>query len=243
MSPQKTNAKVWQPDSDTVIIGEAINSLAFKNCCRDIGTVRSKEPPQMYSEKICFYLDELLNKNVGAISPTLKTYFGLDNKAYQNTTNRPKWAKILADNVKLYLDGKLADTAKEIAFRCIDNWFAGIEAQEPPPTATDEQATAPQLPSELEGARVFFERAVNAGYMTITATGAKWEKKQSMLGYFCLLAFERPRPITAIEQYFSIRNLSASITQVDVKDNEVKRADVRKWRAEMRKEIFHNSPD
>lgn len=99
------------------------------------------------------------------------------------------------------------------------------------------------LPGELEGARVFFERAVNNGYMEMTATGGKWLKKQSVLGYFCMKAFEQPRPITALEGFFNVRNLAASITQVDIKDNEVKRADVKKWRAKIKEEIFQDSPD
>ena len=88
--------------------------------------------------------------------------------------------------------------------------------------ASTSSDTTPTLPGELEGARVFFERAVNNGYMEMTATGGKWLNKQAVLGYFCLKAFEQPRPITALEGFFSVRNLAASITQVDIKENEVK---------------------
>lgn len=185
MSPQKTNARVWQPDSNTVIISEQtkINQLAFTLCCQKIESLMSRENAQNHSEAICSYLDELLSKNVGAIEPTAKTLFGLDNKAHQNTDKRPILARIIADNARLYLDGKLADTAKEIAFRGIDNWLAGVEAQEPTPTAPDEQATAPQFPSELDTkqARKYFARAVEAGLMS---KQYKWQKSQLLLSFF-----------------------------------------------------------
>lgn len=186
MSTPKTNARVWQPDSNTVIIGEQtkINQLAFARCCQKIESLMSKKNAPNHSEAICSYLDELLSKNVGAIEPTAKTLFGLDNIAHQNTDKRPILARIIADNVRLYLDGKLADTAKEIAFRCVDNWLAGIEAQEPTPTATDEQATAQQLPSELDNdrAKEYFAKAVEAGLMS---EQFEWLTTQALLACFC----------------------------------------------------------
>ena len=108
-------------------------------------------------------------------------------------------------------------------------------SQEPSPTE-------PQLPSELDTdrARKYFARAVKAGYMEMTATEYKWletqERAQAKLGYLCLKTFEQPRPVTAIEQYFGVKGrLSGAITQASY---EPKRADVRKWRAEMDNTIF-----
>lgn len=94
-----------------------------------------------------------------------------------------------------------------------------------------------QLPQELDTAeaRRYFARAVEAGYMVTTGAQVKWVKAQAMLGYLCLKVFEQPRPITAIEQYFGVKNLAASITQASY---EPKRSDVKKWRAEIDKKIF-----
>lgn len=106
-------------------------------------------------------------------------------------------------------------------------------------TATDERATAPQLPSELdsESTKKYFARAVEAGYMETTATGGKWLKPntKAMLGYFCMKVFDKPRPLAAIEQYFNERKLSSAITQASY---EPSRADVKKWRADMDSKIF-----
>lgn len=179
------NTKEWKPDSDTVIIREQtkINQIDFKRCCQKIESLMSRKNAPNHSEAICSYLDELLSRNVGAQVCSALTLVEKEKKVFQNTTNRPKLASIIADNVKLYLDGKLAGTAKEIAFRCVNNWLAGIEAQEPTPTATDEQATAPQLPSELDTkqARKYFARAVEAGLMS---KQYEWQKSQLLLSFF-----------------------------------------------------------
>ena len=223
MSTQKTNAQVWQPDSDTVIIREQtkINPATFKLCCKRVESLMSRENAQNHSEAICSYLDEFLSRNVGTIDPTAKTLFGLDNIAYQNTDKRPILARIIADNVRLYLDGKLADTAKEIAFRCIDNWLASIEAQEPTPTATDErqgnQTPARQEPS-TKRAKKAFAKAVKAKYMEKTTTGYKWlYDNKASLSYFVFKVYSPDNtkmiPFTALEKLFGVKRLDRSVEQ------------------------------
>ena len=68
------------------------------------------------------------------------------------------------------------------------------------------------LPSEIdtEQARKYFARAVAAGLMS---EQYKWLASHAKLGYFCCKSFEQPRPITALEQFFGLKNLAASITQ------------------------------
>ena len=64
----------------------------------------------------------------------------------------------------------------------------------------------------------------------------KWQTtNQNQLGYFCGKVYDNPRPITALESFFGVKNLAASITQSTY---EAKRADVKKWRAKQDKEIF-----
>ena len=63
----------------------------------------------------------------------------------------------------------------------------------------------------------------------------KWLASHAKLGYFCCKSFEQPRPITALEQFFGLKNLAASITQASY---EPKRGDVKKWRAELDRKIF-----
>lgn len=91
------------------------------------------------------------------------------------------------------------------------------------------------LPFELntEDAQKYFPRAEDAGYMD----GNKWLKSQVQLGYFCSKVFAHPRPINALEGFFGIKKLSASITQAEC---EPKRADVKKWRDAMDEEIFYD---
>ena len=91
------------------------------------------------------------------------------------------------------------------------------------------------LPFELctEETEKYFLRAEEAGYMD----GHKWLKSQVQLGYFCIKVFAQPRPINALEEFFGIKKLSASITQAEC---EPKRADVKKWRDAMDKAIFYD---
>ena len=67
------------------------------------------------------------------------------------------------------------------------------------------------LSSELctEETEKYFVRAEKAGYMD----GHKWLESQIQLAYFCSKAYHQPRPITALEEFFEVRNLAASITQ------------------------------
>ncbi len=97
--------------------------------------------------------------------------------------------------------------------------------------------TAQQLPDGLntDKAKKYFERAYNNGFWGWVGNNAKWKEKQAKLGYFCLNAFDRPRPITQIELFFGVKNLAASITQAEY---EAKRADVKIWRDEMNGIIF-----
>lgn len=105
-----------------------------------------------------------------------------------------------------------------------------LQPQEQP----QEPCTERELPSELdtEQARKYFERAVVTGLMT---KQYKWLESQAQLGYFCLKAFEQPRPLNTLEAFFNVKKLSSSITQATY---EAKRADVKKWRTEQDKKIF-----
>lgn len=96
-----------------------------------------------------------------------------------------------------------------------------------------------RLPGELdtERARKYFARAVEVGYMTPNATNGQWLCSTARLGYFCSRVFDAPRPIAALEKYFGVTKLSASITQAGY---EAKRADVKKWRAYIESKIFYD---
>lgn len=91
------------------------------------------------------------------------------------------------------------------------------------------------LPSELctEETEKYFVRAEEAGYMD----GQKWMESQVQLGYFCSKVFSHPRPINALEEFFGVKKLSASISQAEC---EPKRADGKKWRNAMDKAIFYD---
>lgn len=93
------------------------------------------------------------------------------------------------------------------------------------------------LPSELDTdrAREYFTRAVEVGYMTTNDTTAQWLSAVARLGYMCYKIYSQPRPIASLEKYFGVTKLSAAITQASY---EAKRADVKKWRAEIDSKIF-----
>ncbi|MEG1800523.1 MAG: hypothetical protein RR273_00980 [Oscillospiraceae bacterium] len=105
------------------------------------------------------------------------------------------------------------------------------------PNHTEPQQSNITLPEELNSdtAIKYFSRAVNAGYMEKTDTGYKWNQTKARLGYFCLKAYDTPRPIAALERYFNAGRLSAHITQAS---NDAKRKDVITWRGELDTEIF-----
>ena len=105
------------------------------------------------------------------------------------------------------------------------------------PNQTEPQQSNIELPEELnsEKAIKYFSRAVNAGYMDIIGTGYKWKQQQARLGYFCLKAYDAPRPIAALERCFNVSRLSSPITQASYK---AIRADVKKWRADIDDKIF-----
>lgn len=91
------------------------------------------------------------------------------------------------------------------------------------------------LPFEFctEETEKYFLRAEEAGYMD----GHKWLESQVQLGYFCSKAYHHPRPINALEEFFGVKKLSASISQAEC---EPKRADGKKWRNAMDKAIFYD---
>lgn len=107
------------------------------------------------------------------------------------------------------------------------------------PRPTEGALLPPQtgLPSELDTpeANKYFARAVALGMMKRTDTGGKWLTAVARLGYVCSKIFPQPRPIAALEKYFGVTKLSASITQASI---EAVRADVKKWRAEIDTKIF-----
>ena len=102
--------------------------------------------------------------------------------------------------------------------------------------------TAPdgrRLPSELDTpeANKYFARAEAVGMMERTDMGGKWKSAAARLGYVCCKIFPQPRPIAALEKYFGVTKLSASITQAGF---DAIRADVKKWRAEIDSKIFYD---
>lgn len=99
-------------------------------------------------------------------------------------------------------------------------------------TAAKDTSRPEELPFELDDeGKKYFSRAEDAGYID----GHKWTKSQVQLGYFCLKVFSNPRPITALEKFFGVKNLAASTTQAGYSH---KRDDVKKWKDAMDKDIF-----
>ena len=93
------------------------------------------------------------------------------------------------------------------------------------------------LPENLDkdDAKKYFERAIENGYMELSGNKAKWKGTHAQVGFFSRKAYKPPRPISALEDFFGVKNLGASITQASYKS---KRSDVEKWRNEMKSLIF-----
>lgn len=126
------------------------------------------------------------------------------------------------------LDGcKLSDGELAAIIEAVGRW---VKSQ-------DQAPTAQQIPDELkaDNAIKYLERASNHGYWKPSGDKATWEKTPAMLGYFCLKAYDQPRPITQLELFFGVKNLAASITQASYTP---KRNDVKKWRSDMDTLIF-----
>ena len=131
-----------------------------------------------------------------------------------------------------------------VGHRDIDNYLDVLEAffdefdsrQYEIEALTPKDSQRPEeLPFELaDGEQKYFTRAIEAGYID----GRKWvNEKQVQLGYFCFKVFSNPRPITALEEFFGVKNLAASITQAGYAP---KRDDVKRWRDAMDKAIFYD---
>ncbi len=180
----------WHPDSDTQIIDEQtiISPVSFELCSKkivEIITVK-RQLKRSRGELICSQLDVLLAKSVGALEPSTKTLFGLENKAFKNTQNRLKLATIIADEVRLQLDKILAGEVKKIALKSIDGWLSTFTPQQQasqPKPCRKPTSTPLTLPQELDNdtAKKYFARAIEKGLMN---KQYKWLKSQLLLAFF-----------------------------------------------------------
>lgn len=151
------------------------------------------------------------------------------------------WGKVIweqFDTLGFFIEFELLPIYDEIKLRRPDI-IKDIEAEG---MVADTEAELPdgiKLPDELNTpeANKYFARAVKVGYIKKTATGYKWDRALTRLGYFCSKAYTQPRPVSALETYFGVKNLAASITQASF---ECKRADVMRWRSEIDATIFYD---
>ena len=206
----KNTCQEWHPYSDTQVVGEQtiISPISLKLCCIEIAEIMSR--PQLKQDRgelISSRLDELLKSNVGAITPSALTHLGKENKAFQNTQNRLKLATIIANEVRLHLDKKLAGEAKEIAFKSIDSWLNKVTARR--------QESQPE-PS-TERAKKAFAKAVEAGMMEKTATGYKWlyqNGSKASLSYFLVQVYNpdgsQVTPFLALENVLNVTRLDSA---------------------------------
>lgn len=120
-------------------------------------------------------------------------------------------------------------------------WKEWIDRYYPQVQATQESAKEEsnikqeEFPNELntERAKKYFPRAEKAGYIE----GQKWNGDIVRLGYFCSKVYSNPRPINALENYFGVKKLSASISQAEA---DPKRSDAKQWRKDIDDSIFYD---
>ena len=239
MSDSNNKHQEWHQDSNTQIIDEQtiISPISLRLCCLEIAEFMSKrQTKRSRGEFICSRLDGLLAKSVGVLEPSTKTLFGLENKAYRNTQNRLKLAVIIADEVRLYLDKKLAGEAKEIAYKSVDGWLSTITPQK-----QGNQPKPSQEPS-TERARKAFAKAVEAGYIEKTATGYRWlynGGSKASLSYFVVQVYNPDgagiTPYKALDELFGVSRLDSAYNKAVLETKQEQ-----KWREpidELLKEI------
>lgn len=116
-----------------------------------------------------------------------------------------------------------------------------LEAATPTTSGQPEQASDPlNLPPEMDtpDARKYLGECGRLGWIKPTGNGAISNIPQIRLAYICSKIYNNPRPIKALEEYFGVHNLAASITQAEVPS---KRADVIRWRNEIDNLIFNKT--
>lgn len=208
MSDSNNKSQEWHPDNHTQIIDEQtiISPISFELCSKKIVEIitAKRQLKRSRGELICSRLDELLAKSVGALEPSTKTLFGLENKAFKNTQNRLKLATIIADEVRLQLDKKLVGEAKEMAFKSINGWLSTVTAK-------------PAQEPSTERAKKAFEMAVKAGMMEKTATGYRWlynGGRKASLSYFLVQVYNpdgsQVTPFLALENLFNVTRLDSA---------------------------------
>lgn len=202
-------------------------------------------------EDLCFEARALLNYTSFCIEQQERVDLGLPPKVVTSELIKTMFDFMKMDYTRfsgmdidkgLYneMDGLHLETE-----RWVDTYirFYKHMISESKPQVVDNSPQTLIIPDELdtEETRMYFTKAIKAGYMKVENDGYKWlfggDKGQARLGYFCNKAFKTPRPINKLEEIFGVKKLSASITNADY---EAKRVDVKMWREEMDNEIFND---
>lgn len=206
------NVPIWGRIFQILILQGLISLL--ENCTLNEGDNGFNE-----AQDLCNWLGELLSDKV--------CWFAMTGAVYSDED----WERLQPLCDFLYN----TDIGRAVQ-DCIFKDEATDEEQPDTPEANTTTDTL-NLPSELDTdrAREYFTRAVEVGYMTANGTTTQWLSAVARLGYMCYKIYSQPRPIASLEKYFGVTKLSAAITQASY---EAKRADVKKWRAEIDSKIF-----
>lgn len=206
------NVPIWGRIFQILILQGLISLL--ENCTLNEGDNGFNE-----AQDLCNWLGELLSDKV--------CWFAMTGAVYSDED----WERLQPLCDFLY--------NTDIGRAVQDSIFKDEATDEEQPDTPEANTTTDtlNLPSELDTdrAREYFTRAVEVGYMTANGTTAQWLSAVARLGYMCYKIYSQPRPIASLEKYFGVTKLSAAITQASY---EAKRADVKKWRAEIDSKIF-----
>lgn len=102
------------------------------------------------------------------------------------------------------------------------------------PTTSDPLNLPPEM--DTPDARKYLGECRRLGWIKPTGNGAISNIPKIRLAYICSKIYPNPRPKTALETYFGVKNLAASMTQAEA---EAVRADAKLWREEIDKRIFN----
>ena len=199
--------------SESEILPTITGKYGFADISKYLDTIPLQQKIYLLTD-IHFFVEKLVIEQFTAIYPQELFGYMLEEEVNESNLNRVLESYYLASWVTDYIKESIK---KE-------------KAPEPPNVGLN-------LPIEMDStkARECFGRCIKQNWLEPTKDGAIWKEDLIRLAYICSKIYNNPRPIKALEKYFGVHKLDASITQAVIP---AKRADAILWRNEIDKLIF-----
>lgn len=137
-------------------------------------------------------------------------------KRFKNTTDEALLYPLLYQEALLELEEmRVSDKHKKLAKGHLERFMKEWENARKDETVKPQQASQSVL---TDRAKKYFQRAIEAGYMTETKTGYKWNGETVRWGYFIKCVYDpknnSPIPQKALEALFDKRRLDSPLRQI-----------------------------